>query len=154
MRLATVALVALLGCRKTTAEAATDPAPLVTASDPFQPPAPIEPVLAGDPPGPITETVAVASSAPPGAPPPADPFVAATASVQQAAVGCFKSLPPGAYDAAIEVVVTATGTATRVTVTSGPDDASVRKCLEQAAQRSYPASTNGRKLAIDVHVKG
>lgn len=161
MRVLALAALAVLGCRKPAAEAAPDtappalePAPLVTVTDPFQPPTPIDLPPPGDPMAPIVETVTVDGGVAPGAAAPTDPFVAAIASVQQAAVGCFQGLPPGDYAATIEVVVTPTGTATRATVTSGPTEADVRKCLESAAQRGYPASPNGRKLSIDVRVKG
>jgi len=63
-------------------------------------------------------------------------------------------MPPGEYNASIAVTVTPSGTATRVEVTSGPDDEAVRKCLQSAATRSYPKSADGRKLTITVQVKG
>lgn len=157
-----IAVVVLLaGCRKSTVDApdtapprASEAPALVTAGDPFAPPGTIELPPPGDPLPAIVEAVtADAGSAPVNAPP-VDPFVAATVSVQQAAVGCFSGMPPGAYAATIEVVVTAAGTVTRTSVTSGPADAAVRKCLESAAQRGYPSSPNGRKLSIDVRVQG
>lgn len=86
--------------------------------------------------------------------PTVDPFDAAVGSVRSSAVGCFAGLPPGDYAATISVFVTPAGTATTVTVTSGPSDDAVRKCLVQAATRGYPTSPDGRKLSIDVSVKG
>ena len=86
--------------------------------------------------------------------PPPDPFEDAMANVRSSAVGCFSSMPPGQYSATIAVNVTPAGTATRVEVVSGPDDAAVRKCLESAATRGYPSSPDGRKLSIVVQVKG
>ncbi|MBI2394746.1 MAG: hypothetical protein HYV09_34575 [Deltaproteobacteria bacterium] len=90
------------------------------------------------------------SAAPPA---PADPFDAAIASVRASAVGCFASLPPGQYSATIAVSVTAAGS-TVSTSASGVDDPAVRKCLEQAATRTWPSSPDGRKLSIGVQVKG
>jgi hypothetical protein len=160
MRVLVMALVVVLGCRKSTADApdtapkpATEAPPLVTAGDPFAPPATIE-LPQGELPPPLVETVTEDAGNAPGKAAPADPFASTITSVQQSAVGCFAGLPPGDYAATIEVVVTAAGTATRTSVTSGPADAAIRKCLESAAQRGYPSSPNGRKLSIDVRVKG
>lgn len=162
LAIALLACACALGCKRTETPSAADTAPeppatLVTASDPFAPPPPITakelPPSEGEPVAPIVETVtADAGGAPVAAP--SDPFAAVIASVQQSAVGCFKGLPPGDYNATIDVVVTAAGTATRVTTTSGPSEPEVRKCLEQAATRGYPSSASGRKLSIDVRVKG
>jgi hypothetical protein len=95
---------------------------------------------------------------PPAAPaasaPPVDPFDAVTASVRTSAVGCFAGQPKGEYSATISVVVTPAGNVSRVEATSALDDAAVKKCLEQAATRSYPSTQNGKKLSIDVQVKG
>lgn len=157
MRLWLAALL-LLGCRKPTTEAVPDTAPppvvapLATPTDPFQAPPPIE-IPPGVEPQPFVETI-TSTSAAPSVEAPKDPFVPVIAAVQQAAVGCFSPLPPGNYAATVEVVVTAAGTATRVNVTSGPEDPAIRKCLEQTAQRAYPSSASGRKLSIDVIVKG
>lgn len=165
MRSLAVALVLLsIGCRRSTVTGAPDAAPVATATesapaaptlDPWAPP-PRELPVAEGPRDNITfetgtvyqpgETVAVA--------PKEDPFETAMAGVRASAVGCFGSMPPGEYTASIAVSVTPTGTATRVEVVSGPDDAAVRKCLESAATRSYPSSPDGRKLTIVVQVKG
>ena len=163
MRALAWALVGLaLGCRKPTVEAAdaappaASAAPLVTAGDPYGAPPPTPPPTEfgeTDPPPAIVETIVEPGSAAPPPPPP-DPFVPVIAAVQQSGVGCFKGLPPGEYAATVAVVVTATGTVTRVDVTSGPSDPAVRKCLEQAAQRGYPSSPDGRKLSIAFRVKG
>jgi hypothetical protein len=73
--------------------------------------------------------------------------------VRAAAVGCFAGQPPGAYHARIDIAVTPAGRASRIDVSDAPDEAS-KKCLEQAADRSYPTSKDGKKLSIDVHVNG
>ncbi len=104
----------------------------------------------------------VPGSAPPAAPappsqaaaPPSDPFEGAISSVRASAVGCFQGQPPGEYSATLSVVVSPSGRATRVDV-SGASDPAVAKCLEQAATGgSYPSTPDGRKLSIDVRVKG
>jgi len=161
--LALVLVLASIGCRRST-EATADaaPAPIApvqtvtaTTTDPLAPPPREVPVA--EPPqenvtfdtGTLTEpgkTVATAAEA--------DPFDGAMASVRSSALGCFSSMPPGEYSASIAVNVTAAGTATRIEVVSGPSDGDVRKCLESAARRSYPASPDGRKLTIVVQVKG
>jgi hypothetical protein len=86
--------------------------------------------------------------------PKVDPFESVTAAVRASAVGCFTGQPKGEYGATISVVVTPAGNVSRVEATSSIDDAAVRKCLEQAATRSYPSTENGKKLSIDVRVKG
>jgi hypothetical protein len=158
-----VLAVLLIACRKSTPDAAADTAPapttpatLVTANDPYPAPPPVstEGLPTGEQVKPIVETITEDAGPAPAAKPPEDPFIPAINAVQQSGVGCFKGLPPGEYSATISVVVTAAGTATRTEVTSGPADPAVRKCLEQAAQRSYPSSKDGRKLSIDVLVKG
>lgn len=161
-------LVGLVACKRTpeaTDAGVTAPPPAVTqpaegpaAAPTFDPaaPAPRELPTAEGPRDPYllqvgTETI---PGAPASAAPPSDPFEPVIASVRSSAVGCFAGLPPGAYSATIAVSITPTGTASTVTVTSGPSDEAVRKCLVQAATRSYPASADGRKLSIDVAVKG
>ncbi|MGZ3423687.1 MAG: hypothetical protein ACXWUG_27835 [Polyangiales bacterium] len=93
----------------------------------------------------------------PGAPAPAapvDPFESAVASVRASAVGCFAGQPKGEYSATISVVVTPAGNVSRVEASSSITDGAVIKCLEQAATRSYPSTEGGKKLSIDVQVKG
>jgi hypothetical protein len=168
MRVAALALLLVsIGCRRTSTEASVDAAPPVAtapvatsaadeAVDPFAPP-PRELPAAEDNPSGGTATLeepAKPTPAPTPAAPKVDPFDDAMNSVRSSAVGCFSTMPPGEYNATIAVNVTPTGTATRVEVVSGPADPAVRKCLESAATRSYPASEGGRKLSIAVQVKG
>jgi len=94
-----------------------------------------------------------APSAAPTAPPP-DPFEAAIASVRASAVGCFVGQPKGEYSGTISVVVTPAGNVSRVEATSSTDDPVIGKCLERAATRNYPTTTDGRKLSIEVRVAG
>lgn len=102
---------------------------------------------------PTGTVVTPGESAAPAAP--ADPFAPVVQSVRASAVGCFAGLPPGEYSARIDVNVSPAGRATRVEVSgASTTDAAVLKCLEQAATREYPSSDDGRKLAIDVRVKG
>ncbi len=163
LRFGSLALVVMLfGCRKPTSDtpdaapATSAPAPLVTSDDPYAAPPPTPPPMdfpTAAPAETIVETTTIPGSAAPPSPPP-DPFLPVIASVQQSGVGCFSGLPPGEYAATVAVVVTAAGTATRIEVTSGPSEPAARKCLEQAAQRAYPSSKEGRKLSIDIRVKG
>lgn len=161
--------VALVACKRapeaTDAGTAAAPSPPPqTAAEPgaaaptFDPaaPAPRELPSAEGPRDPYLLEVGteVIPGAPAPAAPQADPFEPAIASVRSSAVGCFAGLPPGDYSATISVFVTPAGNASTVTVTSGPSDEAVRKCLVQAATRSYPTSADGRKLSIDVTVKG
>lgn len=87
----------------------------------------------------------------PGTPP--DPFAVATSEVQTASVGCFAGQPAGEYVATLAVAVTPTGTASRVDV-EGVTDAGVKACLAKVAERKWPSSNAGRKLRIEVRVKG
>jgi hypothetical protein len=166
MRFAALVLVALsIGCRKTPPSADADAAPAPATTPTVAAAEPTE----GDP-----------ASPPPRDLPPAeaprdnlefdtgvieekgktttvvkmDPFDQAANEVRSASVPCFASLPPGEYNAAIDVSITPSGTATRVEVVSGPDDAGIRKCLKDAASRSYPSSADGKKMLITVQVKG
>ncbi len=101
-----------------------------------------------------TGTVELPGESAPSAPPP-DPFDAVVQAARASAVGCFAGLPPGEYSARLDVAVTPSGRVTRVEVqNASTSDAAVLKCLEQAATRDYPSSPDGRKLAIDVRVKG
>jgi len=84
---------------------------------------------------------------------PPDPFDVATGEVQASSVGCFAGQPAGEYAATLQVSVTPTGTASRVEV-EGVTDAAVKSCLSTAAERKWPASKDGRKLRIEVRVKG
>lgn len=84
---------------------------------------------------------------------PPDPFAVATSEVQAASVGCFTGQPAGEYVATLSVAVTPTGTASRVEV-DGVTDAGVKACLAKVAERKWPASNGGRKLRIEVRVKG
>jgi hypothetical protein len=95
-----------------------------------------------------------APGSPTAAAPPPDPFEAAVASVRTSAVGCFAGQPKGEYSATISVVVTPAGNVSRVEASSSITDAAVTKCLEQAATRGYPSTEGGKKLSIDVRVKG
>jgi len=168
------AFAALLACKRTpepttdagaaaaTTAANTPPAPgaapAAAGGNGFDPasPAPRELPTVEGPTDPYVLEVGV--EAVPGAPAPAapkaDPFEASIASVRSSSVGCFAGLPPGDYSATVSVFVTPSGVASTVTVVSGPSDEAVRKCLVQAATRSYPASKDGRKLSVDVSVKG
>lgn len=166
MRLRAFALVILsVGCRRTTpttadasppAAVATDPAAQPTSTDDPVAPPPRELPAAEAPRDNLTFDTGVLED--PGKPvvtaPKMDPFDQAMNDVRASAVGCFSGMPPGEYNAAIAVSVTPSGTASRVEVVSGPEDAAVRKCLESAATRSYPSSEGGRKLTITVQVKG
>lgn len=161
MKRALLIAVLALACRKSTPDAAADAAPapttpatLVTASDPYPAPPPANPegLATGEPVKPIEEVVTEDAGQAPQAP--VDPFPAVIGQVQGAGLGCFKGMPPGEYTATIEVVVLPSGTASRAEVVAGPADAGVRKCLEQAASRKWPASQDGRKLKFDVQVKG
>ena len=161
-RFALALLLVSLGCRRTTPQAsasadAAPPAPTLVApaTDPTEDPTPPRELPPAEQ-QPESITIGTGTTIVPGAPAPApsvDPFDNAIANVRASALGCFSSMPPGEYTASIAVNVTATGTATRVEVLSGPADAAVRKCLESAATRGYPSSPNGRKLTIDVQVK-
>lgn len=84
---------------------------------------------------------------------PPDPFDVATGEVQASSVGCFAGQPAGEYAATLQVSVTPTGTASRVEV-EGVTDAAVKACLSKVAERKWPASKDGRKLRIEVRVKG
>lgn len=138
--------------------AVTPAAPAETTAPVFDPAAPppheIPPAEAPRDPHIIKVGEEVIPGAPAPSAPPPDPFEPVIASVRSAAVGCFAGQPPGEYSASISVFVTPAGTASSVSVTSGPTDDAIRKCLVQAATRSYPSSADGRKLSIDVLVKG
>jgi hypothetical protein len=171
-----LALVLLAACKRTPppgAEAGAPAAPIVQAvpGAPVAPGAPIAPADTSAPADPTPPrdlpSVELQPTGPfelevgvevvPGktiAAPKVDPFDDAVAAVRASAVGCFAGLPPGAYAASLMVAVTPAGNAGTIAVTSGPEDPAVRKCLEQAASRSYPTSADGRKLSIDVRVSG
>lgn len=99
----------------------------------------------------ITVTSSETVPGKPGTPP--DPFAVATSEVQASSVGCFTGQPAGEYVATLAVAVTPTGTASRVEV-DGVTDAGVKACLVKVAERKWPASAGGRKLRIEVRVKG
>lgn len=123
------------------------------ASDAHELPTAEEPRENGEAPAPIAKATE-AAPAPVASAPSVDPFESVAASVRTSAVGCFAGQPKGEYSATISVVITPAGNVSRVEASSSLTDAAVKKCLEQAATRSYPSTKDGKKLSIDVQVKG
>lgn len=165
---ALVVALALVACKRSStandagAPAAT-PAPAATGEstesvtaepDPFAPDARELPEVEGPRDNLVIDTGTTVTPGTPGVAAPVDPFEASSSAVRASAVGCFAGQPPGEYSATISVVVSPSGRATRVEATASITDDAVVKCLEQTAQRSYPQTNDGRKLSIDVRVKG
>lgn len=137
--------------------ATTPPTPTVSdpgefaPSDPDSRVTPTEEDLHGTLELPVSETTVIPGQ--PATPP--DPFEPAIASFRAGAVGCFSPLPPAEYAVVVDLFATPAGRVSRAEVQPGNvQDPQALACLKSYAEsRTFPQTSGGRALHIEVRVK-